>query len=276
MDYKELFEKEKLKSDYYFSVIKVLESSYNIGEKDEFLISLKLLYLNLSKQYDELMTIFGDDASEGITIINMENNTIIYLFSDIKKASGSYKADISIKMNKTNEIYNASIKSKNGANPAILNHTPRCVKVFCEGGILNSKLHSIDKIINEYIEKRKSKKYGEDMLLINLECLVNTELKKVIYDILCYFIFEGTGKGDSKVKANSIIYYQNNNILFKKYISHEEKIKYIDSIINNCVISLRDKGMPKKINDICKPWIFEDIKENGEIKYKGSLHIRFK
>lgn len=276
MEYKELFEKEKLKSDYYFSVVKVLESSYNIGEKDELLISLKLLYLSLSRQYNELITIFGDDASEGISIINMENNNAIYSFSDIKKASGLYKADIRIKLNKTNTIYNASIKSKNGANPAILNHTPRTGKVFCEGGLLNCKLNKIDNVISEYIEKRKSKKYGEDILLINLECLENTEIKNAFYDILCYFIFEGTGKGDSKVKANSIIYYQNNNILFKRYTSDEEKIKYIDSIINNCVISLRDKGMPKKISDFCKPWIFEDIKENGEIKYKGSLHIRFK
>ena len=40
------------------------------------------------------------------------------------------------------------------------------------------------------------------------------------------------------------------------------------------IISLRDKGMPKNIDDTVKPWIYKDIKENGDIKLKGSLHIR--
>ena len=28
--------------------------------------------------------------------------------------------------------------------------------------------------------------------------------------------------------------------------------------------------------EYCKPWIFEDIKSDGSIKLKGSLHIRVK
>jgi len=34
--------------------------------------------------------------------------------------------------------------------------------------------------------------------------------------------------------------------------------------------------MPKKIKAENKPWIFNDYKTDGSIKYKGSLHIRLK
>jgi hypothetical protein len=34
--------------------------------------------------------------------------------------------------------------------------------------------------------------------------------------------------------------------------------------------------MPKVITDYCKPWVFNDCKSDGVIKYKGCLHIRIK
>jgi hypothetical protein len=34
--------------------------------------------------------------------------------------------------------------------------------------------------------------------------------------------------------------------------------------------------MPKVLNEYCKPWVFNDIKPDGSIKHKGSLHIRIK
>lgn len=33
--------------------------------------------------------------------------------------------------------------------------------------------------------------------------------------------------------------------------------------------------MPKIIPKYCHPWIFNDIKSDKSIKYKGSLHIRY-
>ena len=34
--------------------------------------------------------------------------------------------------------------------------------------------------------------------------------------------------------------------------------------------------MPKVLNEYCKPWVFKDIKSNGLIKHKGSLHVRIR
>ena len=50
----------------------------------------------------------------------------------------------------------------------------------------------------------------------------------------------------------------------------------IPVLLSRMIVSLRDKGMPKKIKEEGKPWIFEDCKPDGTIKYKGSLHIRMK
>ena len=103
----------------------------NKGERDEVLAILKLIYLNYTENYEELIKIFGDDASEGIKVLDTTLSHIpkrnIY---DIKKTISSYKADCVVIMNKTGKTWAMSIKSKNGANPTILNHTPRTAKVF--------------------------------------------------------------------------------------------------------------------------------------------------
>ena len=56
--------------------------------------------------------------------------------------------------------------------------------------------------------------------------------------------------------------------------------KYIDSIYDIEVLTLRHKGMPDQRRktgfENCKPWIFKDVKSDGTIKLKGSLHIRIK
>ena len=77
-------------------------------------------------------------------------------------------------------------------------------------------------------------------------------------------------------KANAIITYEGETITFIKCVSTEEKREYIKTIYDTIILSLRDKGMPKVINDGCKKWVFNDSKMHGLIKYKGSLHIRMK
>ena len=75
--------------------------------------------------------------------------------------------------------------------------------------------------------------------------------------------------------TNSILVVYNNVLTFIICDTNIIQFYYIESILPNIIISMRNKGMPKKINDICKPWIFTHNK-NGIIKYKGSLHIRMK
>jgi hypothetical protein len=262
--------------DYLSAKVKVYESSLNKGEKDEILLMIELFHLNQSKQYDKLVTIFGDEASEGIYILSMDtsDNEVVTDINTLSKAKGTYKSDCVIKMCKTNFIYYASIKSKNCANPAILNHTPRTAKVFREDGILNDYVSNLDTVLKEYIDKRKDNIIGEDTQIINLESLKMPETRLAFMNVLSYFVFEGSGKGDSIYKANAMLYYDSGEIIFTKCCSCDEKKTYIENIYNNIIISLRDKGMPKKKDDYCNPWVFTDCKEDGTVKYKGSLHIR--
>jgi len=129
----------------------ILTNNQNRGEKDEVLLLLNLYHINEMNEFDKLIEIFGEEASEGISILNIDTDDEIDDINKVSKAPSCYKADCKIRMKKTNNIYSISIKSKNGANPSILNHTPRSAKIFQEGGILNDNVCCLDKIIQEYI-----------------------------------------------------------------------------------------------------------------------------
>ena len=137
------------KKNKYLSAKKnILTNNKNIGEKDEGLSLLYLYHINETNDFDKLREIFGEEASEGISILNIDTDDEIVDINKLsKKAPCGYKADCKIKMKKTNNVYSISIKSKNGANPSILNHTPRNAKIFQEGCILNNTLSCLDKII---------------------------------------------------------------------------------------------------------------------------------
>jgi len=283
-NYKKLYHKEKerneileKKNKYLLARINILTNNQNTGEKDEVLSLLYLYHLNEMNEFDKLIEIFGEEASEGISILNIDTDDEIVDLNKLSKAPCGYKADCKIRMKKTNNVYSISIKSKNGANPSILNHTPRSAKIFQEGGIFNDHVSCLDKILQEYIDKRINKIIGEDTPISNLMCLKDDySLKEKFLEILSYFVFDGSGKGYSKCKSDAIMTYQSDKIIFKKYDNIQNKKVYIESIYDKIVISLRDKGMPKVMNEYCKPWVFDDIKPDGSIKYKGSLHIRIK
>ena len=261
--------------NYLEAKIKILENNHNNGEKDEVLFQIELFHLNETGQYDKLGGMLGDEALEGIQLLSVETRDIITDINTISKAPPKYKSDCMIKMNKTEYIYYISIKSKNHANPAILNHTPRTAKVFQPDGILNKYVDALDIILKEYIDKRTDKLIGEDISITKLECLKDEPLiYSEFVNVLSYFVFEGSGKGDSMCKPNSVVYYENGKISFIKCRNIEEKKEYIESIYNEIVLSLRDKGMPKQICEYCTPWVFNDYNSDGTIKYKGSLHIR--
>lgn len=280
-NYEELYKRERKKSEdleqyntYLTAKVSVLESSGNKGEKDEVMLLMSIFYENQKNNFTKLVEIFGDEASEGVKIIDVKTREEVTAVNKLTKAGGSYKADCIIAMTKTGTTYAISIKSKNGANPAILNHTPRTAKVFQNEGQLQHCVDALDTLLAEYISKRQNKQIGEDIKAIHLQHLGDQHTKEKFTEVLAYFAFDGTGKGDSACKANAIMYYYDDTITFIKCCTFEEKKQYIRTILNKVVISLRDKGMPKKMTDICTPWVYEDHKTNGIIKYKGSLHIR--
>lgn len=80
-------EEEKIKNEYLSAQINIHTNSHNIGEKDEVLTILRLFYYNKSNQYDKLIEIFGDEACEGISIID-ETGCVITNINKINKAKG--------------------------------------------------------------------------------------------------------------------------------------------------------------------------------------------
>ena len=289
INYKQLYETEHKKNVKLKKTIVELEEQnkllitenkelaeskkFNIGEKDEIKTIKTLFKLNEKHNYKKLIEIFGQEASEGIKLINFETENPYNDYQEITKTKSQYKSDVGIKMIKTNQIYYASIKSKSGAKCAIINHTHRKANVF-QIGKLSGCLPNLDLIIKEYIDKRKSKKCNEDINLIKLESIIDNQNKKSVMEVLRYFIFDGTGKCLSKKSANSILIYNNGDISFKKYITIEDQLKYVESILPCCVMSLRNKAMPKITTDCHKPWIYDNVGQNGSIKSKGCLHIR--
>jgi len=250
---------------------KKLEEKCNKGEYNEIKTVKKLYSLNYNKELDKLISILGKEASEGIQIINLNTNKNYNSINNIEKANSTYKADVGIRMIKTNKIYYSSIKSKSCSNPAILNHTNRNAYVF-QKGVLSNELTNLDKLIKEYIDKRTKSEINEDCNITKLESLSNDNIKNSLIKTLQYFIFNGTGRGLSKKSANSILIYNNDDdIKFEIYDTDIKKNKYSGDLLNSCIISLREKGMPKNILDTHTPWIYKDHQKN-----KGSIHIRIK
>lgn len=264
------------KNEYLSAKLKIYESGYNKGEKAEVLLLIELLNFIKTNNNDKLVKIFGNEASEGIQLLSLAEDKIITDYNELTKSKGNYKSDCKIRINKNDFVYSISIKSKNGAYPTILNHTPRSAKVFTPDGCLYKCLDSLDTILTEYIDKRDRKIIGEDISITKLDCTKDLSIKSDLLDVLSYFVFNGTGKGDSSCKANSIIEYKDSEIVFIKCRNDQEKKEYINTIYDRIIISLRDKGMPKVITDYCNPWVFNDVKADGLIKYKGCLHIRLK
>ena len=241
----------------------ILIPKQNIGESDEIRIK-KYLFTNQSN-IAFLLLIFGIIASGGIKLTYSS-------IEQIKKSGTRSKADLEILFNEIGQTFYVSIKSRKGAYPAILNHTPRSAKVF-QTGVLKEILLFIDMLITEYIEKRKKGISNEDVLLTELECFNNTDVKNSVIKMLVYFIFKGTGSKLSPKECNSIIIgNKDDSLTFFQCITEEEKVSYINTIIGKCVISLRNKGMPKQTNEHCKPWVYTN--EAG--KDCGSIHIRVK
>lgn len=71
-NYKKLYHREherneilKKKNKYLLAKINILLNNQNRGEKDEVLVLLNLYHLNEMNEFDKLIEIFGEEASEG-------------------------------------------------------------------------------------------------------------------------------------------------------------------------------------------------------------------
>ncbi len=244
----------------------------NKGEKDETKCKRNLFINRQDREFCILN--FGYDAEDGIEIINNETNEPYKSTDEIKKTKASSKADVIILFNKTQEKRYCSIKSKCGAPPSILNHTPRSAHVF-QTECFQDVVVNLDILAKEYIDKRKKGIICEDIEINKLESFHNESIKQSIIKLVLYFVFKGTGSKKSDQECNSVIIInKDGSIKYISCITEEEKETYIQTIIDKCVISFRNKGMPNVDKTsallLCEPWIFK----NKDNKDCGSIHIR--
>ena len=243
-------------------------SKYNKGEKDE--IKYKKTIFENKSNAEFLLNIFGEDACQGVEVINLKTNIPYTDINHIKKSPPGSKADIAILFIKTNNIKYCSMKSLRGAKPSIVNHTPRSAKVFQTD--LNEYVKYIDVIAAEYNDKRIQKLIGEDIIFCKLESSHKEEVREAFIKLLSYFVFTGSGSKRAVNPCDSIlIITKDAAINFIDCSTSEQKDNYIRSHVNKCIISFRNKGMPSKITDICLPWVYKN-EING--KQCGSIHVR--
>lgn len=240
----------------------------NKGEKDEIKYKKELFEKRMDIEY--CTSLFGSDAQDGIEVINIETGRPYENVADIKKSKAMSKADTIVVLLKTQKQLHISMKSKTGAKPSIINHTPRSANAF-QNDYLKDELCHLDMLAKEYIDKRKEGAIGEDIEIGKLQSFHNTQIKNSLVKLLVYFTFKGTGSKKTANECNSILIINRNGLpSFILCDTEEEKESYILSIIEKSVISFRNKGMPKKTTDECMPWVY--VNDKGVDC--GSIHIR--
>ena len=174
-------QKEVIEQQYLTAKANIIKKYNNKGDRDEVLLLSEIFCFSITNQFDKLVEIFGDAAEKGITLINLDDNTIINDFNQIKKAKGKYKADCIIKFIKTGKLIYPSIKSENGGNVSIMNHQRRDQEVFQPGpkGYLNHLLPDLDRMVRKYHNLR-DEGLPEEIMFENLHnFLLNTFIKKL-------------------------------------------------------------------------------------------------
>lgn len=245
----------------------------NRGEKGEIITVQQLYQLSLDSATELLEQIFGPQANQGIEVLDVDTLTTIESIDQIKKSKSINKCDCAIRMLSTGQIWYLSIKCKNCAMPAILNHTPRSAICFRQGGDLFPYLNTLDQIIKQMNTLRYDGVVGEDIHVSKIE--LTAEQRIGLINVVKYFAFIGTGSRKAKYACNSVLEVMDprdpSQWTFFPCDSPKDQYTYIDSIYDHLILSMRDKGMPTKHCKICEPWIFY---QDDQGKEKGSLHIR--
>jgi len=242
----------------------------NKGEKDE--IFYKQLIFENKSNIEFLLSIFGgtDDISLGIEIMNPNTKTFFLSKEEITKSSSKEKADIIVYFIRSQKFRYISMKSLSGAKPSILNHTPRSAKAFQT--TLSDCISDIDRLANEYNLKRTNKEIGEDIPFCKLESFQDEKIKQSFIKLISYFVFTGTGSRVAENEIDSMLLInKDKTLIFIDCDTSEKKERYIGSIIDTCIISFREKGMPTIVTDTCLPWVYINDKTG---KKCGSIHVR--
>ena len=251
----------------------------NKGEKAEIYLKAFLL-----KEKDKSLrnTIFGkisslsDDGNlETLTwkdsfqshLDNFEFEKIMK-YVGIEKSPGRSKADITI-----NNV-NYSVKLKN-ERPSIINHTtrPGFENVCCRIGL---KINEFDTIISEYWQKRLGGIITEDVYNRNPMSPFQSH-KNYLLPIINYFVFDGTGSGDSAYKADEVLEVDYSSLPNNLKIIN--KNDYFDSVWPKLDFSIRGggasmRGMPKTYPNCKNSASIGKWTRKTKDGYKGALSVR--
>lgn len=256
----------------------------NIGEIDENLLKLYLIYLRDNTKtelpYIGTITSVSFDAIEyprwpnNITLENLKNlnqnqTNQLLIHLNIKKAPPKAKSDVYI------NGFGISLKSLQGAPPALINHTHRngFLKV---ANRISEDISLLDSLINNYWTLRLNGIISEDIGAISLNSPFRSEqAKQIIKPYLNYFLFDGTGQAISPYRAEYLLDVTNVFDITTWHI-YDKDNAISDNIYNRLVFSLRSKGMSANYPNIKNKNIIEPWTRFCNDKYKGSLHVRFK
>jgi len=195
-------------------------------------------------------------------LVNFRIDNLIKTLN-ISKSGMKSKADISI-----NGI-RYSIKEVGYNPPAIVNHTPRPgFESVCKN--LGVSIQQLDDIICVYWDLRTSGKIKQDTCVSDASCPF-TKHKEYLRPIIEYFVFTGSGSGNSKYPADKVLEIDYKNL--PREMNIVDKDQYFDDVWESLVFSLRSKGMPSDYPDKKNKSVSKWTREFNE-KYKGSLHVR--
>jgi len=247
----------------------------NAGEESEYYLKS---YMLRQRDLGKMDTIFAkiDELSDdgnlselkwkedaGDDLLNFRIDNLISTLN-ISKSGMKSKADISINGTRY------SIKEMGASPPAIINHTPRPgFETVCK--ILNATIQELDDIVDEYWRLRTDGIISEDTRVSDTNCPF-TKHKDCLKPIIEYFVFTGTGTGDSKYPADKVLEIDYKN--FPNKMKIVEKYQYYDDVWPKLIFSIRSKGMHPSYPN-CKN--YDSIKKwtkQRDGSYKGALHIR--
>ena len=174
------------------------------------------------------------------------------------------------------------------SDPSILNTTHRMAKVFQPGNTLNHVLPLLDMFVNAYkttaIEKGPPGRPTEDIFFNEIQRTIlrdypveATNIIDAYRELLIYFIFNGTGSKPAIAPADSMMTWNHGKIDFLLLNTRVLQSEYVDHIMKNTKVSLRNKGtgdISGAKNAGKNEWLLPYNHQSGVVVYKGALNIR--
>jgi len=262
------------------------KKAHNVGEQDELLAVLTLIYQKTSgKSIRGFPTITSVETPAGcickdwqlglqepayLKTLSTTQIKKIALQHGFFKSPGRFKADIMINGK------GVSLKSGRGAPPAIVNHTTRHGwEQACR--YMNVSIAPLDEAIDGYWLRRLAGQIKEDVANDHPDSPFK-DRQHLLAPLLEYFLYYGSGSGESKVKASKVIKFD--DPIDISTWSVLKPVDVINRLWDRLVFSLRSKkGMPSNYPKM-KPT--ESEKKSSiarwtkywQGQHRGALHVR--